>query len=388
MPESSSSRCTGRLRPSTAFMRRWTMRPCVAGARRVAARWCDRSWPIIRAWYCCLSLYLMLGRPMHRRFRGVLLEFQATALLLQERTPESGCVVPRARHAAISGSRACADAAAGSPVRVLPSANAASPEVQLLSNGRYHVMVTNAGGGYSRWRDFAITRWREDCTRDNWGSFLYLRDTASGQYWSAAHQPTLEPADSYEVMFSESRAEFRRRDHDCETYSEIVVSPEDDIELRRVRITNHSRVRRSIEVTSFAEVVLAPPVADAIQPSFGNLFVQTSIQRDRQAILCTRRPRSLDEHSPWGCVHLMAVHGAGICGTMSYETDRLQLHWPRPHSSRPDPTGRSPGRSRAAKALCSIRLSPSGVESRSIRKSRPRLIWCPESATPATSAWG
>ena len=151
------------------------------------------------------------------------------------------------------------------------------PEVHLLSNGRYHVMVTNAGGGSSRWKDFAITRWREDATCDNWGTFCYLRDIASGQFWSTAYQPTLRQTDYYEAIFTEGRAEFRRRDLDIETHTEIVVSPEDDIELRRVRITNRGRTRRTIEITSYAEVVLAPAAADALHSTFSNLFVQTEI---------------------------------------------------------------------------------------------------------------
>ncbi len=151
------------------------------------------------------------------------------------------------------------------------------PEVQLLSNGRYHVMITNAGGGYSRWKDIAVTRWREDSTCDNWGTFCYLRDVTSGEFWSTAYQPTLKRSEKYEAIFSEARAEFRRRDNDFDTHTEIAVSPEDDIELRRIRITNRSRTRRAIDVTSYAEVVLASPAADALHPAFSNLFVQTEI---------------------------------------------------------------------------------------------------------------
>ena len=209
------------------------------------------------------------------------------------------------------------------PVRVFSSPDTPIPEVQLLSNGRYHVMVTNAGGGYSRWKDLAVTRWREDSTCDNWGTFCYIRDVASGEFWSTAYQPTLKRSENYEAIFSEGRAEFRRRDHDFDTHTEIVVSPEDDIELRRIRITNRSRTRRTIDVTSYAEVVLASSAADALHPAFSNLFVQTEIIRERQAILCTRRPRSLDEQTPW-MFHLMAVHGADI-GEISYETDRMQF---------------------------------------------------------------
>ena len=181
----------------------------------------------------------------------------------------------------------------------------------MLSNGRYHVVVTNAGGGYSRWKDISVTRWREDTTCDNWGTFCYLRDVASGKFWSTAYQPALKRADAYEAIFSDARAEFRRRDFDYDMHTEIVVSPEDDIELRRTRITNSSRTRRTIDVTSYAEVVLAPPASDALHPAFSNLFVQTEIIRGQRAILCTRRPRSLEEHTPW-MFHLMTAHGAEI----------------------------------------------------------------------------
>jgi cellobiose phosphorylase len=184
-------------------------------------------------------------------------------------------------------------------VRIFEHPDSPVPEVQLLSNGRYHVMVTNAGGGGTRWKDLAVTRWREDSTCDNWGSFCYIRDTASGDFWSTAHQPTRARPARYEAIFTEARAEFRRREKDFESHVEIVVSPEDDIELRRLRITNRSRTRRTIDVTSYAEVALATPASDALHPAFSNLFVQTEIVRERQAILCTRRPRSREEQAPW-----------------------------------------------------------------------------------------
>ena len=267
-----------------------------------------------------LSLaYLLLGRPMQKRFESEPL-FQATMLLLQERIPRATAFYA---HTAELSELHAAPRGAETSGRVFNSPDTPVPEVQLLSNGRYHVTITNAGGGYSRWKDIAVTRWREDPTCDNLGTFCYLRDVTSGASWSSTYQPTLKRTETYEAIFSESRAEFRCRHHDFDTHTEIAVSPEDDIELRRVTITNRSRVRRVIDVTSYAEVVLASPAADALHPAFSNLFVQTEIIRHRQAILCTRRPRSADEQAPW-MFHLMAVHGADIAH-VSYETDRMRF---------------------------------------------------------------
>ena len=263
--------------------------------------------------------HLLLDRPMQRRFVSDPL-FQATLLLLQERIPKANALYSTAPERV--DSRAVAETFE-LPMRVFSTPDTRIPGVQLLSNGRYNVMITNAGGGYSRWKDIAVTRWREDSTSDQWGTFCYLRDVTSGKVWSSAFQPALTRTETYEAIFTEQRVEFRRHDPDFDTHTEIVVSPEDDIELRRVRITNRSRARRTIEVTSYAEVVLASAAAEALHPAFSNLFVQTEIVHARQAILCTRRPRSRDEQTPW-MLHLMAVHGANAAEG-SYETDRARF---------------------------------------------------------------
>jgi cellobiose phosphorylase len=265
--------------------------------------------------------YALLGRPMQRRFMSSPLA-RATELLLQERVPKKGATLhPHA--AEVSAASRPPAAEAGSIMRSFTEPNTPAPEVHLLSNGRYHVMTTNAGGGYSRWRDLAVTRWREDVTRDSWGTFIYLRDRDTGRYWSTAHQPALSPADHYEATFVQARAEYRRRDQAIETYTEISVSPEDDVEIRRVKLTNLSSRTRHIEVTSYAEVVLAPLNADLAHRSFSNLFVQTEILRERQAILCMRRPRTPGELSPW-MFHLLAAPGE-VAGEPSYETDRARF---------------------------------------------------------------
>lgn len=267
-----------------------------------------------------LSLaHLLLQRPMQRRFVSDP-ALRATLLLLQERIPKAMVLDTRiADHSEGEDFADALEVTLDAPI----SLQTPTPEVQLLSNGRYSVMVTNAGGGYSRWQDFALTRWREDSTCDNWGSFIYLRDLTSGAYWSAAHQPTCQPADSYAAMFSEGRAEYRRRDGDIETYTQIVVSPEDDIELRRVRLTNRSLTRKTMEITSCAEVVISTPEADAMQSAFGKLFVQTEVLEDENAILCSRRPRSAGEKSPW-MFHLLGTNGTDV-DAISFETDRMRF---------------------------------------------------------------
>ncbi|MEW5314795.1 MAG: hypothetical protein WDW38_006264 [Sanguina aurantia] len=263
--------------------------------------------------------YTLLDKPMQRRFESDP-QFQATSLLLQERVPKTAAeYLHSSSFPEMDGQSRAAEAR----LRVFTDPDRARPAVQLLSNGRYHVMVSSAGGGYSRCREMALTRWREDITSDNWGMFCYLRDVASGAYWSAAYQPTLKKTELFEAIFSDARAEFRVREREFDAHTEIVVSPEDDIELRRTRITNRSRTRRTIEVTSFAEVVLAPPIADAMHPAFSKLFVQTELVPELQAILCTRRPRAHDEAVPWMC-HLLAVHNGHI-DEISYETDRARF---------------------------------------------------------------
>jgi len=265
--------------------------------------------------------HALLNRPMQRRFMSAPL-VRATELLLQERVPKKGATLhPHA--AEVNATARLPVAEAGAIMRVFTDPNTPTPEVHLLSNGRYHVMATNAGGGYSRWRDLAVTRWREDATSDCWGTFIYLRDRDTGRYWSTAYQPTLRKADHYEAIFVQARAEYRRRDQSIEAHTEIGVSPEDDVEIRRVTLTNLASRTRQIEVTSYAEVVFAPLNADLAHRTFSNLFVQTEILSDRQAILCTRRPRTPGEQVPW-MFHLLAAPGA-IADEPSYETDRAKF---------------------------------------------------------------
>ncbi|MGA2188128.1 MAG: hypothetical protein ABSH33_06325 [Steroidobacteraceae bacterium] len=199
----------------------------------------------------------------------------------------------------------------------------ASPRTQLLSNGNYAVMVTAAGSGYSRRRDTAVTRWREDATCDCWGSYVYLRDVASGRVWSAGYQPVGREPDSYEVSFLEDRVEITRTDGPIVSATEIVVSTAHDGEVRRIAITNSGSELREIEVTSYAEVVLTSADADAAHPAFAKMFVQTEFILEAGALLATRRNREPKEPPVWAA-HVSVLEGEAV-GTLQFETDRARF---------------------------------------------------------------
>jgi cyclic beta-1,2-glucan synthetase len=263
---------------------------------------------------------VLLQGLMRRRFHADP-RVQATELLLQERTPRDVSVA-QPRTDEIHGTTQIEDALLPD-VRRFHNASDVTPQVHLLSNGRYAVMVTAAGSGYSRWRDFAITRWREDVTCDQTGSYIFLRDAQSGRVWSAGYQPCASESGGYEVRFSEDRAEFQRTDSDITTTLEIVVSPEDDAEVRRLSITNTSGRARELEITSYAELVLAPPAADSAHPAFSKLFVHTEYVARLGALLATRRRRTPDEAEIWAGHH--AVLEGAAAGTLEVETDRARF---------------------------------------------------------------
>ncbi|MGA7673601.1 MAG: glucoamylase family protein [Rhizomicrobium sp.] len=262
----------------------------------------------------------LLDAEMRTRFHAEPI-VQATELLLQERTPRDVAAArPWAEEAKSHSAIPIQDIPA---VRRVRTAHGLTPKAHLLSNGRYAVMLTAAGSGYSRWHDLGITRWREDATRDDWGSYIFLRDVRSGRVWSAGYQPSGVEADSTDVRFSEDKAEFTRRDGSITTALEIVVSPENDAEVRRLSVSNAGYQTRDIEITSYAELVLAPPAADAAHPVFSKLFVQTDYDAKAGVILATRRRRSPTEFEIWAA-HLAVVEGETL-GEAQIETDRARF---------------------------------------------------------------
>ncbi|HEY5101913.1 MAG TPA: glucoamylase family protein [Steroidobacteraceae bacterium] len=262
---------------------------------------------------------LMDGK-MRERFHAEP-QVQATELLLQERTPRDVSVAhPRAEEVHNAARVRDSDQP---QLRRLHSPHSATPQVHLLSNGRYAVMLTSAGSGYSAVQDSAVTRWRADGTCDDAGSYIFLRNVDSGEVWSAGYQPSGVEPDSYEVTFTEDRAEFIRVDGNLTTTLEVVVSPEDDAEVRRVSISNNAGRAQDIEVTSYSELVLAPAAADAAHQTFSKLFVQTEYFAKMGAILATRRRRAANEPEIWAAHY--AIIESEVVGDAQYETDRARF---------------------------------------------------------------
>ena len=178
-------------------------------------------------------------------------------------------------------------------------------------------MVTGAGGGFSRWRDFDITRWRSDPTRDHWGTFFYLTDLEREQTWSSTFQPIGGEVGDYSVRLALDRAEVVRYLHGIETQTQIYVAPEDDVEIRRLSIFNRGGRRRRLSVTSYTELAMAPHAADRSHPAFSKMFVMTEADAERQILLAHRRPRGPEEEPIYVA---QGLFGAGTA--WRYETER------------------------------------------------------------------
>ena len=246
---------------------------------------------------------------------------KATDLLLEERMPHAAPLVQPDEDQV--GSPLVVREESLPKSRRLRSVDTPHPRIHLYSNGHYSVMVTAAGGGFSGCDGIEATRWKEDATCDAWGQFCYIQDLTSGLLWSTGHQPICRKTEHYEVTFSTDKAELRRRDGDIETLLEITVSPESPVEVRRITLTNHDNSPHEVQLTSYAEISLAPRAADAAHPAFSKLFIETEYIPGEHAILCRRRPRSASD-KPIYAVHAVAVD----CPTTAeaeHETDRKRF---------------------------------------------------------------
>lgn len=200
--------------------------------------------------------------------------------------------------------------------------DATPPRVHILSNGRYSTVLTHAGTGYSYFNDIMLTRWRPDVVQDPYGKFFYVRDLETGEYWSVGHQPVRRKPDRYDSWYHAGKVQYARVDEWIESFAEVCVSPEDDIELRKITLTNYSDRVRKIELTSYAEVVLNDFESDRAHPAFSNLFVQTEYIKEHHSVLAKRRPRKEGEEPEW-LVHTIASEDIDDASSvLQIETER------------------------------------------------------------------
>jgi cyclic beta-1,2-glucan synthetase len=260
------------------------------------------------------------GNPIQRHFHADP-RVRAVEPLLHERIP----ILPPLHYISTRERVSLAESVG----EVAPSVNkfdtphTTTPKTQLLCNGRYGLMITNAGGGYSRWGNFEITRWRSDRTQDPWGTFCYIHEADSDRVWSNTYHPVGGKVEAYSANFALDRAVFRRADNGIQTETEVVVSPEDDVEIRRVTLINRSGRTRRFNLTSYVELSLAPHNADRQHPAFNRLFIQTEAVPEQQALLAYRRPRAEDDPPIYVAHRLTLEHAEDEA--LQFETERRRF---------------------------------------------------------------
>ncbi|HET6454097.1 MAG TPA: glucoamylase family protein, partial [Armatimonadota bacterium] len=257
------------------------------------------------------------GNPIQRHFHADA-RVRAVEPLLHERIPTLSPLHHISTRERMSLAESVGEVAPS--VNKFDTPHTSMPKTQLLCNARYGLMITNAGGGYSRWGNFEITRWRSDRTQDPWGTFCYIHEAGSDRVWSNTYHPVGGKVEAYSATFALDRAVFRRADNGIQTETEVVVSPEDDVEIRRVTLINRSLRTRRFNLTSYVELSLAPHNADRQHPAFNKLFTQTEAVPEHQALLACRRSRAKDDPPIYVAHRLTLEHAEDE--TLQFETDR------------------------------------------------------------------
>lgn len=261
---------------------------------------------------------VLLNDILVNRFHS-LPEVKATELLLKEKIPHN---VTFERNEDFSIKNEYFEGENLIP-RKFKGANQDNPEVLLLSNGEYSSMITVAGSGYSKKNDMMLYRWKGNTTSDDSGMFFYIKNLNSNDYWSSTFEPCKNYGDKYVTEFNLDKAKFNRKDGNIETQMEVVVSPDEHFEVRKITLNNLSDKGRSLEITSYMEVTLTTFSADAVHPTFSNLFVQTEYDNNENVLIGSRRGRVKGAKVPY-IFHKVIVNGE-LEGSISYETSRINF---------------------------------------------------------------
>ena len=246
---------------------------------------------------------------------------EAAELLLQEKAPRDIPIINTKKEPESLGKGQ--EDLLRPEVRVITNPLAKDRETVFLSNGHYAVMLTATGSGYSRWNGQTVARWKADPTEDRSGTFIFLRDTTTGDWWSATAEPRRAEGEKTTARFGDDKAEFIKTVGDLTSEVECIVATEHDAEGRRVILLNTGTEDRFIEVTSYAEPVLTPDDTDSAHPLFAKMFLKTEVDPKGDVIRVTRNKRSPSEPD-MQVAHLIVDNAASTRHTEA-ETDRRRF---------------------------------------------------------------
>ncbi len=234
-----------------------------------------------------LNNVIFQGRMRDRFHRDPVIE--ATQLLLQERAPH---LIPIIHTKAVNRMRNKSQAFDAALLRIIKNPLLKPRATLLLSNGSYSTMLTANGSGYSRWHDYAITRFIPDATEDQQGTLFFLRDTHSGRWWSVTGEPTRVIEEEAVSIFTDEKAEYTKIVDGIKSTLECLITSEGCGEGRRLQLMNTTHKDCLIEVTSYGELALATMDVDSAHPVFSRMFIETEIAEEGKTIFAKRRKRS------------------------------------------------------------------------------------------------
>ncbi len=203
------------------------------------------------------------------------------------------------------------------PVEITPwrvPVHTSIPQIHLLSNGNFNVLLSNMGGGYISWRDIDLTRWQPDGVLDPWGTWIYIQEMNMNPrrgrcLWSACYQPIPGDSEDMQVTYFAHKAVFRRTENGIVSTMQVTVAPDDPVEIRRIHLHNNNDDTRNLRLTSYGEVILSAQAADTRHPAFNKLFIESEFVPELNLQIFTRRLRSTEE-PPIFLGHMLVVEGS------------------------------------------------------------------------------
>lgn len=193
--------------------------------------------------------------------------------------------------------------------------------VHILSNGSMQMLTTESGSGYLAWKDVALTRWRNDPILDPWGNRFYFQDMDHEKMWMLGIQPIHEQFQEYRVLYSPHMIEIRQVIGDIRIIIQSTITPNEDVCLQKISLTNQSNKKCQVRLLSYGEVVLAPQTTDQQHPAFNQMFIESRYHDDLKMLRFDRRKRSSDEQT-FLLGHLLYDN---IDGEVEYESDRARF---------------------------------------------------------------